>query len=149
MTMFRAGRRLFSTAAILMLLTAAVHTAGNLGTGPDTPEEQRVFGAMESLREPMGMGMNPSVRDIWWVLVLTMSITLAALGVLNLLLAGSEEVPDRVLRRVAWMNLAWVSVFLVLSWVEKVPPPLISAVLIEAFVLGSVWRLGRSTSRAM
>src|SRR5215471_16676959 len=101
--MFRKGRRLFSTAAIFMLLTAAAHTAGNLGSGPDTPEEQRVFNDMGAIRFPMGMGMNPSLRDIWWDLVFTMSITLVALGAINLVLAASREIRDRMLLRVAWV----------------------------------------------
>jgi hypothetical protein len=137
-TMWRPGRRLFSTAAILMILTAAAHTAGNLASGPEDPAERQVFAAMDSLRVPLGMGMNPSVRDIYWDLVFTMSITFAALGVINLVVASSPDSTDRLLRRVGWVNALWVGVFLILCWAYRIPPPLISAVVIEAFVLAAL-----------
>src|SRR6185503_14934009 len=103
------GRRLFSTSAILMLLTAAVHTAGNLAPVPLQPGEQEVIDAMKRLRTPMGMSMNPSLWDILRDLTFTMTITFFALGILNLALAASKEMPDRVLRRAGWINLAWVT----------------------------------------
>src|SRR6185369_7371921 len=84
--MWRPGRRLFSTAALLMILTAAAHTAGNLASGPEDPAERQVFAAMDGLRFPLGMGMNPSLRDVYWELVFTMSITFAAIGVINLVI---------------------------------------------------------------
>jgi hypothetical protein len=121
-----------------MILTAALHTAGNLAARQDSAEEIRVLAAMASLHFPLGMGMQPSLRDIYLDLVWTMSITMGALGVLNLVVAGSSELPDRVLRRVAWVNLIWVTGFLWLAWAQQVPPPLISGVVIEAFVIGSV-----------
>jgi hypothetical protein len=45
--------------------------------------------AMESFRLDLGMGMNPSVKDNYKSLTFTMSITLAALGFINLVVAGS------------------------------------------------------------
>lgn len=139
MTMWRPGRRLFAVAAVLMILTAAAHTVGNVMEGPVDPAEQRLTAAMESFRLDLGMGMRPSVKDIYTSLSFTMSITLAALGLINLVLAGSASVPDAVLRSVGWVNLIWVGVFLVLNWVCRIPPPLISAVLIEVAVVGALW----------
>jgi hypothetical protein len=137
-TVFRPGRRLFSTAAILMILTAAAHTAGNVAPRPPNPTEQKLIADMSSYRIPMGMGMNPSVNDIDRTLVFTMTITFAALGVLNLLLAASLDATDRLLLRVTWVNALWVAAFLILCVAYQVPPPLISAVVIEVAVVGSL-----------
>jgi hypothetical protein len=46
---------------------------------------------MNGYRIPMGLGMNPSMSDINSLLVFTMSITFTALGLINLLLAGTPE----------------------------------------------------------
>ena len=129
------GRRLFTTAAILMLLTAISHTMGNLFPGPPGPAEQKLFAAMDDYREPMGLGMIPSMRDIYSTLVFTMSITFGALGLLNLVVASSRETSASLLRRLTWVNAIWVGAFLILSWAYRVPPPLISAVIIEAVIL--------------
>jgi len=131
---------MFSTAAVLMILTAVAHTAGNLTASP-TPTEQTVFSEMNGLHVPLGMGMNPSIYDIYWTLVLTMSITFAALGLINLLLAASPDVSGRVLRQVSWANALWVGAFLILTAMCRIPPGLISAVIIELAVVGSL--LGR------
>jgi hypothetical protein len=146
MTFWKPGRRMFSTAALLMILTAAAHTAGNLASSPENPEEQKLFAAMSAFHEALGMGMNPSMQDIYWTLVFTMSITFAALGAINLSLAASADVSDGVLRRVSWVNLLWVGVFLVLSWKHQIPPPLISAVVIEFFVVASLLRRATAVS---
>ena len=78
-----------------------------------------------------GMGMKPSMLDIHMVLVLVMSITFAALGVLNLLLALAPDLPDRLVGRLVWVNLIWVAVFTGLCAYYQIPPPLISGVVIE------------------
>ena len=135
MSIWKSGRRLFSTAAILMILTAALHTVGNMLASPDAAEG-KVFAEMSGLHFTMGLGMSPSLQDVYWVLVLTMSVTFAALGAINVVIAGS---PDTALvRRAAWMNAVWVAVFIVLCWIYRIPPPLISGVVIEAFVVGSL-----------
>ena len=72
------GRRLFSTAAVLMILAAVAHTAGSLASGPEDPVGRNLLESMRNYKVPLGMGMNPSVHDIYWDLVFTMSITFAA-----------------------------------------------------------------------
>jgi hypothetical protein len=146
-TIWQPGRRLFSTAAILMILTAAAHTAGNLQSRTNGPAEQRLIDTMNGYRIPMGLGMNPSMSDINSLLVFTMSITFTALGLINLLLAGTPETSARLLRRVAWANALWVGAFLILSWIYRIPPPLISAAVIELFVLASLVALQRRDQR--
>src|SRR5262245_53656445 len=120
------GRRLFSTSAILMLLTALAHTAGNLAPTPPLPGELEVTAAMQAFHDPLGMGMNPSIWDILRDLAFTMSITFAAIAILNLTLAASRDMPDRLLRRVGWINAGWLAAFTILCFMYRIPPPLIS-----------------------
>jgi hypothetical protein len=136
--LFSRGRRMFSLAAALMILTALAHTLGNLAGGPPDAADAMLEAAMRVRRVALGMGMNPSAWDIQRTLVFTMSITLAALGLMNLVLAASEETHQRLMRRVAWLNFVWVGAFTFLALAYRVPPPLISGLLIEAAVLGSL-----------
>ena len=146
MTMWQRGHRLFSTAAVLMILTAAAHTAGNLASGPPDLAEQRLFEAMRNHKVPLGMGMNPSVHDIYWDLVFTMSITFAALGSINLVLASGPGADRRLLRRVSWANAVWIAAFLILNAVFRIPPALISAGIIELVVIAYLLASKRATS---
>ena len=121
-----------------MLLTAAAHTAGNLAAPPGDASEQKVFAAMESLRTDMGLGMSPSVKDIYWCLTFIMSVTLTALGLLNLTLAAAKDASDLLLRRVSWVNLLWVTAFVIVCWTYRIPPPLLSGLVIDVFVVASL-----------
>ena len=125
-------------AAVLMLLTAAAHTMGALSPWPDGPAERQLLAAMRGYVTEMGMGMSPSVLDIYKDLSFTMSITLGALGLMNLVLAASRDATEGLLQRVGVVNAVWVGAFLALNLVYRIPPPLICAVLIEAFVLGAL-----------
>jgi len=133
--MWKRGRRLFTTAAILMVLTAAGHTIGNVAPIPQGPAEQKVFAAMDEYRQPMGFGMVPSMHDIYWTLVFTMSITFAALGLMNLVVAATRETPTGLLRRLTWVNAIWVGAFMLVGWHYRVPPPFISAAILEAVIV--------------
>ena len=135
--MWRSGRRLYSTAGVLMILTAMAHTAGNLAPNPDVALAQ-VLALMKDSHIAMGLGMRPSVFDIYRCLVWTMSITFLALGVLTLAVTGSSESTAGLLRRVSWINAVWVGGFLAITVVYQIPPPLISAVLIEVVLIASL-----------
>ena len=135
--MWKKGRRFFSAAAILMVLTALVHTAGNLASKPETTAELRLFTEMSDFRLPL-MGMNPSMQDILKDLTYIMSVTFAALGLINLLLAASSETSAILLRHISWINLLWVGAFLILNWGYRIPPALISGIVIEAAVIASL-----------
>ena len=58
-------------------------------------EEQGLRGAMEEFKLDLGMGMKPSAQNILKSLTFTMGITLAALGLIKLVLAGSAATPGR------------------------------------------------------
>jgi hypothetical protein len=135
--MWRPGRRLFSTAAVLMLLTAAAHTAGQFA-GSSGAAEDAVIAAMAAFHIPMGLGMTPSFLDFFGAVSLAMSITFAALGIINLTLAASADISDRLLGRIVWVNLFWTGAFGLAMLYYQVPPPLICAVVIEAILLASI-----------
>jgi len=141
---WKPGRRLFSTAAFLMILTSIAHTLGIVASKPETAAEARVIAEMSGLRLPMGMGMIPSLMDVYWAFAFSMSVTFAALGVINLVLAAGAETPARLLRRAGWVNALWVAAFMIVGWAYRVPPPLIFGALIEAFVLAGLIATRRS-----
>ena len=119
--MFRNGRRCFSVAAILMILTAAAHTAGNLSKFPE--------------RDTV-LAINDEVRVGYWTLVFAMSVMLAALGGMNLIIAAVAD--DRVVTIISWANFVWVGAFGLVCLHYWVPPPLVCAGLIEVFVLAAI-----------
>jgi hypothetical protein len=125
------GRRLFSTAAVLMILTAGAVWTRTLLT-------ILISGAHTAGSLASGMGMDPSVYDIYWDLALTMSITFAALGVINLLIAAAPSASGRLLRNVGWANAVWVAAFLILNAANRISPALICAGIVELFVIASL-----------
>jgi hypothetical protein len=95
------GRRRFTIAAVLMLLLAAAHSAGNLSPGPSSPTEEKLLADMAALKIPLGMGMNPSVMDFYYDQAWTVRLAIAALGLTNLVLSAIPETAERVLRGVS------------------------------------------------
>lgn len=89
---------------------------------------------MDEYRMPLGLGMSPSMHDIFFTLTFTMGITFAALGLVNLIVAANRDTSQNLLRRLTWLNAVWVGALLILSWHYQVPPPLISAIIIEAVI---------------
>jgi hypothetical protein len=144
---WKPGRRLFTTAAILMVLMAAGHTAGFLTAAPSNPVEEKLFADMGSVLNPMGLGMSPSVKDIYLGLAFALGLVFAALGAMNLVLAAIPETPDRVLRAAGWINALWVGAFLILNWVYRVPPPLIFGTIVGIAVAASLVDLRRYDER--
>src|SRR5262245_6548632 len=132
--MFRRGRRLFSIASILLTLTAAAHTLGQFQPAPQTPEFANLKSTMEAYTFDMGMGMRPSVIAILDSLSLTMSITLFLLGLQNLLVAMVDE-SGKMIRRFALVNIIGVGALIALYWYYRIPPPLISFVIVEIVFL--------------
>jgi hypothetical protein len=130
MEQMKRQRRFLIVSAVLMLLCAAAHTGGNMAP-PTDPAEIELFRTMSAVHIPAGLGMTPSMRDVLFTLVLVMTITFVALGVLNLTLATAPDITPRLLRRVILINVIWVAVFIALSAVYRIPPPLISGVVIE------------------
>jgi hypothetical protein len=135
--MFRRGRRLFSVASILLILTAVAHTLGQFQPGPQTPEFANLKSTMEAYTFDLGMGMKPSVNAILDSLSFTMSITLFLLGWQNLLVAMVDE-SGKMIRRFALVNIIGVGALIALYWYYRIPPPLISFVIVEIVFLLAV-----------
>lgn len=139
-TIFTRGRRLFATASLLTIAFAAVHT---YSTSRPIPQDfDGLVQGMQNAQIDMGMGMAPSVWDIDRTLAYTMSITLATMGLLGLVLAGTSEATSRVLSRTAAVMTAGCIVLTALHWIYKVPPPLISF-----GVLTLCWGMAQRTTR--
>jgi hypothetical protein len=133
--MFRAGRRFFSAASLALIVVAGLHTLGHFAPNAD-PALQRVEAEMDSFRLPLGMGMNPSLLDIFSSLSLTMTVTLVALGLQNLVVAASRDATARLIRGLTLVDLVAVGALVALYAFYRVPPPLVTLAVIEAlFVL--------------
>lgn len=129
-------RKLLLTAGVLMLLTAVVHTIGNFAPVTD-PSQIALENTMAAFHFPLGLGMNPSMHDVLMLLVLVMTVTFAGFGILNIAVA-STETPVPLLRRILFINIAWVAAFIAVSAFYQVPPPLISGVVIELPLLAAL-----------
>ena len=127
------GRGWFLAGTILLALAGAAHTAGQFT--PEEPELAAGLAAMRTARLPMGMGMAPSLWDIFRDLAFTMSVTFFALAAMNLVVVRHRDTTPALLRAVTLLNLAWVAAFIVVCYVYRVPPPLISGGLIWPFFL--------------
>ena len=66
--------------------------------------------------------MNPSMFNAFMLLVLIMTVTFVAVGVLNLVLAAVKDFPDRLVRRVIRIDAVWVAAFIALLWFYRVLP---------------------------
>lgn len=137
---FTKGRRLYTTASILTIIVACLHTFGFMQ--PDPPEYEGVLSAMRGALVPMGMGMNPSIFDVYWSLAFGMSVMIAGLGVLGVVLASTTDASVKVLSRSAAVFAVICAAITALGWISKVPPPLTSF-----GVLTLLWALSIRTTR--
>jgi len=137
MTMFRSGRRIFSISAILMLITAALHTYGFFGPRPHTLAESEIYAVMAGFHLDLG-SMHPSMLDVQLSLALTMTILYVAIGIICLLLASSSEISDTMIQRIGWVNFLWVTVSVVTYYHYQIPPPLMLSIIIDVFILAGL-----------
>jgi hypothetical protein len=137
--MFTRGRRLFTTASLATILVSVLHTVGN--TLSDTPTDA-AYASMESAMRgyivPLGLGMAPSVWDIYRCLVFTMSICLLAMGGLGLTLAASRDATPRLLSRAAMVLATGSAMLTLLSLTYRIPPPLISMAVVTVLFVAAI-----------
>ncbi len=126
------------TGSVLLALTGVAHTAGQFT--PDEPELGAALAAMRAAHLPMGMGMAPSLFDIFRDLAFTMSIAFFALAAFNVLIARHRDTTPALLRAATVLNLVWLAAFIALCWFYAVPPPLISGALVWPFFLVALLR---------
>ncbi|HEY7192938.1 MAG TPA: hypothetical protein VH439_04280 [Gemmatimonadales bacterium] len=144
MTLFARGRRMFTSACMATLVVAALHTIGNTISGPPDPGYASVEAAMRAYSIPLGIGMSPSMWDIFRGLVFTMSICLVAMGVLGLVVAASREATPRLLSRMAVVLALASAALTAVYWVYRVPPPLITMAIVTLLFVVSVATTSKS-----
>ena len=136
------GRGWFIAATVLLGITGVLHTIGQFG--PEPPELHSALMAAREAHLPMGLGMAPSLMDILSDLAFTMSITFFALTAVNLILAFHADATTALRRTAAGVSVAWLLAFDVLCYVYRIPPPLVSGIVVTiAFAIAFV----RSTPR--
>ena len=132
------GQGWFLAGTLLTLLAGLAHTAGQFTH--DEPELASGLAAMRAAHLPMGMGMNPSLFDIFRDLAFTMSVTFFALAALNVVIVRHRDTTPALLRSVTVLNLVWLTGFIAVCWLYAVPPPLVSGVAIWPFFLMALLR---------
>jgi hypothetical protein len=121
---FRRCSRLLASAGVALLLTATAHTLGHFAPAPPNSPAETITEEMAAIRLPMGMGMNPSVLDIFNGFSLMLSVLVLWAGLSTLAVAAHGSPQDR--RRRAWSGLALSAALVLLSWHFQLPPTLIS-----------------------
>jgi hypothetical protein len=136
--LFARGRRLFSIASIATIVVAILHTIGNTAPFEQPPAMVAVLDAMRGYQVPMGMGMFPTIWDIFRGLVFTMTVCLLGLGALGLVLAADPAATPRLLSRVAVVFSVTSAALTALFAFYRIAPPLISMVVVTLLYAGAV-----------
>lgn len=147
MRILQRGMRLFVGASIGLLLIAAAHTAGHFKEGESTADVAAAEAAMRAGRLDVGMGMRPSVLDVFQSVLLTMSLPLVALAAANLVAVAASSRPDELI-----MPLASVSALVCLALAAlyaryRVTPPLLTFAVLTPLFAAAALR-GRSQQRS-
>jgi hypothetical protein len=145
--MFGRGRRLFTSASIATIVVAILHTIGNTAPTDDPPEMTAVFAAMRGYRVPLGIGMAPSIWDIFRGLVFTMTVCLLAMGALGLVVAADRDATPGLLSRVSLVLAMTSACLTVLFAFYRIPPPLISMAVVTVLYAAAVGTTRRSASK--
>jgi hypothetical protein len=136
--LFARGRRLFTSACLATILVAILHTIGNVVPGGEPPEMLALFAAMQGYQVPLGIGMSPSIWDIFRGLVFTMTVCFLAIGAFGLVVAADRDATPRLLSRVALVLTIMSAVLTALYFYYRIPPPLISMVVVTLLFAGAV-----------
>ena len=140
MSLFVRGRRVFSAACIAMLLVALLHTIGNtLSSPPPDAAYAAVEAAMRGYEVPLGLGMTPSIWDIYRGLVFTMSICLVAMAGIGLVVGSAPEATPRLLSRVAMIEAVASAALTVLYLAYQITPALISMAIVTVLFAAATW----------
>jgi hypothetical protein len=81
---------------------------------------------MRGYQVPLGLGMTPSVWDIYRGLVFTMSICLVAMAGLGLMVSSAPEATPRLLSRVAMIEAVASAALTILYLAYQITPALVS-----------------------
>lgn len=139
MNMFAPGRRLFTVACLVMFLVALLHTIGNtLSSPPSDAEYAAMEAAMRDYEIPLGLGMTPSVWDIYRGLVFTMSLCLVAMAGLGLVVASTPESTPRLLSRIATIEAAASGALTLLYLAYQITPALVSMAVVTVLFAAAI-----------
>jgi hypothetical protein len=146
MPMFPAGRRWFVAASWTTVLVSLLHTAGNtLPPPPPDPAYTTLESTMRGYHIPLGLGMVPSMWDVNQSLVFTMSICLAAMGLLGIVLGTSRDTTSRVLRPASIvLSLASASLT-VMFFRYQITPALVSMAVVTVLFVVAIVESGRDS----
>ena len=122
--MFRKGTRILGTASVLLLLEALAHTLGTISPLPDDPAVQALVRSMTELRQPLGLGMEPSAWDIQRGLAYALTVLFALMGAIGLIIPALAPGDRRIQRGTAGILLVANVALLGLWWLYRIPPPL-------------------------
>jgi hypothetical protein len=127
---------------------AAAHNTGFLLAKSSGPEDDKVMTAMKGFHNELGMGMSPSTYDLFLALAYSMTVLMVGLGATGLVLSADRSVSSSVIRTVTWLYILWVAAFTLVGYYYRVPPPLISGVLIELALIAAVIPSGKREDKA-
>ncbi|MBI5940755.1 MAG: hypothetical protein HY859_10050 [Caulobacterales bacterium] len=145
MVIFSKGRRSLTVAAIATLLVAAMHTIATFA--PPPANDAGLIAMVETLRgyqRPLGLGMAPSMLDIYTALSLTMSLFLVAFAVLGLSFAGDRDASPRTLSRIAMISAGTMGALTVVYAMFRIPPPLVMIAILAILYLVAALRTLRA-----
>lgn len=146
---FKRGNRLLAAGSILIIIVAMLHTMGHFAPAPANDTAlHAVITAMRGYQLDMGMGMKPSLMDIFESLSLTMTITVLFLGIQNLVMLAAAGDNSKLVRRITVLSMLWVGGLIILYAIYRVPPPLFSFIVVEIILVLALLRNRRHGANA-
>jgi hypothetical protein len=127
----------FVSACVLMLLTAAAHSAGHFAEPPADPAMQALIAALQGYRLPMpdlGLGLAPTQWDALQSLSLMMTVSLCWLAAVGVVVAFSD-MGRRTVQRVTAVYALANGVLIGLFAYYQLAPPLLSLGLVELVLI--------------
>ena len=134
--MFRKGRRLFSTAAISLIVIAGLHTMGHFTSPVPGSELAALEATMNATRIDLGAGMKPSMGDILSSLSLLMTVSLVGFAALMLAIASAGSA--RMVRIATVISTGIVGAMVVLFGVYQVLPPFMTFFISELLLVSAI-----------
>lgn len=135
--MFRKGRRLFSVAAISIVVIAALHTIGHFAGVPEPGSElAKVEALMHATKLDLGAGMSPSLGDIFAALSLFM--TIALVGFASMMLAVASAGSAKVVRAATVVATVINGAMVVVFGVYQILPPFVMLFITELILVAAI-----------
>ena len=142
---FRAGRRLFATGCVLLLLVAALHTSGGFVRPAPGSLQETLQEEMAGARYPGGFGWTVSQLEIEHAVWFQLSLAVSWIALSGLMVAawGSEL----LVRRTTWLAVAVNGATILLAWHYHVLIPLVAYAIVELVLIAGIARGTRADER--